>query len=154
MRSETNEVATPTVDDRAVAWAADLRPVGAVEGWLVARAARASARVDRLADRADAAEAGGQQEDHDRLRRAEAAAEREVHRSLALLARGRKQGLWASAVEARPAAITAGAPRIIESPDADELWPSPRALASSLVARIGNPEGDRPTALPTFHPRI
>ena len=136
------------------AWSAELRPRGPVEAWLVARAARASTRVDRLADAADAIEARDADDPSLRRLRRDEAAERCLHQSLALLARGRKQGLWASAVEARPAAITAGAPRIIESPDADELWPSPRALASSLVARIGNPAGDRPTALPTFHPRI
>ena len=119
----------PEPDALTAAWTAELRPEGPVESWLVARAARAAARVDRLALEADEAEARGLEKPHDRLRRAEAAAERCVHQSLGQLTRARKQRLAAekAAAVALMPSPSPSPPRFVEPTSDVPLWPDPRA---------------------------
>ena len=148
-------------DDRTrAAWAAELRPVGTIEAWLVDRAARSSLRVDRLADEADgveasktratdADEAASLEKARVRLRREEAAAERDVHRALALLARGRKAGTWEGI--ATEAVVAPNPPRF-EAVAAAASRPS--TPCPPAERRIGNAQGDLPTALPIVHLRM
>lgn len=168
-------------DSRHAAWAAELRPVGPVEHWIVARAARLATRVDRLADQGDAVEASGivqarsgndveaakLEVQRGRLRREEAAAERAVHQAIGLLARGRKAGTWVGVAEEIAVGRVVELPTVVRKPEpcdvldgevpvpqVEVMIPPTRWQDPSMSWRISNPGGDLPAALPTVHLRM
>ena len=93
--------------------------------------------------RADAIEARDADDPSLRRLRRDEAAERCLHQSLALLARGRSKPRPPWAVDPTPSPVEAvAAPPV-----------APRPSGPPLYYRIGNPEGDLPTSLPTTHLR-